>query len=290
MTNTVSHLCGFADTTNAGVPRGTTLYQVPGQVSAPTAATGSGWSWDAQNGLITVGAGGVVANVQCSCSVWFMGDGGTLVDSDISTGGDGSYPVELRHSSNVTIKNNNIHGPVQTPFPDYCDNGIRDMYADSENMTVENNNIWYCASPMNNIANGGLIEQNYMHDNGYGSSDDHTNGIQFEPGSGRLMTVRDNTIFNPLTQTDTIILSNDSSGAESNRLITHNLLGGGGYSFYGSGWDGAPVNDITFTSNHFSRIYYPNGGYWGPDVYWVPASGDSWSGNVWDDTGVSVSP
>ena len=285
MTNTVSHPCGFADTTNTGVPPGTTLYQVPGQVTGPTSATGSGWSWNAHDGYISVGAGGVVRNIRCSCGVWFMADGGTLEDSDVSVSGDSSYAVELRHANNVTIKNNNIHGPVQTPYPRYCDNGIRDIYADSENLTVENNNIWYCASPMNNIANGGLIEQNYMHDNGYGSSDDHTNGIQFEAGSGRLMTVRDNTIFNPLAQTDTIILSNDGGGVETNRLITHNLLGGGGYCFYGAGGPSLAARNIAFTNNSFSRTYYPTCGSFGPGVYWNPGSGDVWTGNVWDDTG-----
>jgi len=42
------------------------------------------------------------------------------------------------------------------------------------------------------------------------------------------------------------------------------------------------------TGNHFSRLYYAHSGYWGPAVY-MPSS-YTWSGNVWDDTGQSVSP
>ena len=160
MTNSISHLCGFADTTNTGVPAGATLYRVPQDITGPTAQTGYGWSYDPKYGRIIVGNNGLVTNVQVNGDVEFDdSSGGTVQDSDIETSGDSSYAVQLRHANNVTIKDNNIHGPVQTPYPDYCDSGIRDIYGDALNMTVENNNIWYCATPMNNIINGGLISR-----------------------------------------------------------------------------------------------------------------------------------
>ena len=288
MTNTVSHLCGFADTTNTGVPAGTTLYQVPGQISGPTPATGYGWSWSA--GEISVSAGGLVKNIQCSsCDVSLIGNGATLEDSDIQQAGSGNFPVQIRHASNITIEDNNIHGSAQGSSS-VCDNGIRDIYGDSENLVVEDNNIWYCGSGLNNIDNGGLIEQNYIHDLANPAGSYHVNGIQFEAGSGKLMTVRDNTILNPDGQTDAIILSNDGGGTESNRLIDHNLLAGGGYPFYGAGGPSLMASNITFTNNHFSRIIWPNSGQWGPDTYWNLGSGDVWTGNVWDDTGASLDP
>lgn len=290
MTNTVSHLCGFADTTNTGVPVGTKLYRVPQDIAGPNAQTGHGWSWNSQYGYIAVGAGGLLTNVEVKGTVSVQGDDAAVQDSDISVAGANSYAVELRHANNVTIRSNNLHGPVQTPYPDYCDNGIRDIYGDSENLTVKNNNIWYCASGLNNILNGGLIDQNYIHDNGHGSPDDHTNGIQFEAGSAELMTVRDNTIFNPLGQTDAIILSNDYGGVETNRVIDHNLIGGGGYCFYGAGGPSLMARHIVFTNNHFSRLYHSACGYWGPIANWNPRGGDVLHGNVWDETGSVVTP
>ena len=287
MTNTVSHLCGFADTTNTGVPAGTTLYQVPGQITAPTANTGSGWSWT--GGEIHVAAGGIVKNVQCSsCDVAFVGNGGTLEDSEIEIAGSSNFPVQIRHASNITIDDNNIHGAGQGSSQ-VCDNGIRDIYGDSENLTIENNNVWWCGSGLNNIVNGGLIQGNYIHDLANPAGSYHVNGMQFEPGSGKLMTVQDNTILNPDGQTDAIMLANDTSGDESNRVINHNLIAGGGYSFYGAGGSAENVDHVTFENNHFSRMYFSTGGYWGPDAYWSSANGDLWSGNVWDDTGASMS-
>jgi hypothetical protein len=287
MTNTVSHLCGFADTTNAGVPAGTTLYQVPGQITGPTANTGSGWTWT--GGEIQVAAGGIVKNVQCSsCDVAFVGNGGTLEDSEIEVAGSSNFPVQIRHASNITIDNNNIHGAGQGSSS-VCDNGIRDIYGDSENLTVENNNIWWCGSGLNNIDNGGLIQGNYIHDLANPAGSYHVNGMQFEPGSGKLMTIENNTILNPDDQTDAIMLANDTSGDESNRVINHNLIAGGGYSFYGAGGSAENVDHVTFENNHFSRMFFSTGGYWGPDAYWSSANGDVWSGNVWDDSGASMS-
>ena len=72
--------------------------------------------------------GGLVTNVEVKGTVSVQGDDAAVQDSDISVAGANSYAVELRHANNVTIRNNNLHGPVQTPYPDYCDNGIRDIY------------------------------------------------------------------------------------------------------------------------------------------------------------------
>jgi hypothetical protein len=293
LTNTVSHLCGFADTTNTGVPVGTPLVSVPSQCTGSSSCpqAGSGWTWNSQYGEIqTTADNAVIKNVIVSSgSVDLFNSGSTFEDSDVQTTGSGEWPVMIRHASNITIKDNNIHGSG-TAVGSACEDGIRDVYGDSQNLTAMNNNIWYCTSGMNNIVNGGLIEQNYIHDHGFAQSDSHLGGIEFEPGNGQLMTVRDNTIFNPKDQTTTLMLANDGGGTETNRLIDHNLIGGGGYCFYGSGVNPPQASNITFTNNHFSRLFFPNCGYWGPDADWKQGNGDLWSGNVWDDTGVSLGP
>ena len=235
MTNAVSHLCGFADTTNTGVPTGTSLVDVPGQITAPVAdgSTGQGWSWDPR-GWIVLNAGGVLTNVRVAGNVNVAGDSATVENSDITVSGANSFGVQLLNANSATVAHNTIHGSTAS-VGNACDNGVRDVYGDSENVTITNNNIYWCDSGLNNILHGGLVQQNYIHDLALVVSNGHANGMQFEPGSGELMTVKDNTIFNPISQTDDIILSNDGGGTETNRLIDHNLLAGGGYCFYGSG-------------------------------------------------------
>ena len=285
MTNTVSHLCGFADTTNTGVPSGTSLAPAS---SGPGAETGSGWAYS--DGMIhTIRNGAVVKNVTCACGVDVANNGVTVEGSDLKISGINSYPIELRHASNATIVDNNLHGSGVSD-PNGCDSGIRDIYGDSDNLTVRDNNVWYCADPMNIISNGGLIERNYFHDIGASTSDNHYQDIQLEPGNGRQLIIRDNTFFNHNRQTAAIILSNDVGGTETNRVIDHNLLAGGGYAFYAAGHSSSRSTNITFMNNSFSRLYYPNSGYYGPVANWTSGNGNVWSGNIWDNTGASVAP
>jgi hypothetical protein len=171
---------------------------------------------------------------------------------------------------------------------------VRDIYADSENITVENNNVWWCSDPMNNITLGGLIEQNYFHDIAFAdpASGNHLEDLQTEdPGSSTRLTIQDNTFFEQHTdETAAIILSTDNGGNENNRFINHNLLAGGGYTFYGGGGPSSASTNIIFTNNHISPIFVSTGGGYGPDTYWTSGGSDVWSGNVWDNTGATWSP
>jgi hypothetical protein len=297
MTNTVSHLCGFADTTNTGPPAGTRLYRVPQDITGATAQTGHDWTWNAsQNAIEPTADNALVTNVTCSnCYFYDHVSGATLQNSDIGTSTyDGLADVTLFHASNTTIAHSNIHG--MGPDTSSCPDGVRDIYGDSANLTFEYNNVWDCADPLNNILNGGLIKGNYAHDMSNvtscsGSACRHYEDIQMEDGGdGNTLTIQDNTFFNQQPQTATIILSNDNGGTENHRVIDHNLLAGGGYCFYGSGGPTAGATNITFTNNHFSRLFYSSCGSFGPDAYWKTGGGNVWSGNVWDDTGASVQP
>jgi hypothetical protein len=294
MTNTVSHLGGFADTTNTGRKSTTTLYRVPEDITVPRpdGTTGSGWVFEqiGPNGWIKFDtAGGTVKNVATSV-VQVTANNVTVEQCVISNGGENAYGVEIRHASNVIVQDNTIHGPVQFG-PERGDNGIRDIYGDSQNLTLRRNNIYWFSSGINNIWNGGLIEQNYIHDMGWDDTTgaDHTNGLQFAMGTGPQMIVRNNTILNDRNQTDAIMLSNDA-GAEDNRYIDHNLIGGGGYPFYGAGSLGSPATRITFINNRFSRIYYPTSGSIGYVANWNPHPSNVWNSNVWDEDNATVLP
>jgi hypothetical protein len=294
MTNTVSHLGGFADTTNTGRKATARLWLVPEEITAPRpdGSTGTGWHYE-QPGpwgwIVFDGAGSTLKNVQ-SAVVQVVAGGTTIEQCVFINGGQNAYGVEIRHASNVTIRDNTIHGSVHLG-PNRGDNGIRDIYGDSQNLTVQRNNIYWFSSGMNNFWNGGLIERNYIHDMGWDDTTgtDHTNGIQFAMGTGPQMILRHNTILNDRNQTDAIMLSNDA-GAEDNRYIDHNLIGGGGYPFYGAGSLGSPARRITFVNNRFTRIFYPNSGSIGYVANWNPDVTNLWAGNVWDEDNAVVSP
>ena len=120
----------------------------------------------------------------------------------------------------------------------------------------------------------GLIEDNYIHDLGY-KAGDHVNGFTCNGGSTQL-TIRHNTVFNQHSQTDAVSLFQDF-GPQSNRLITNNLLAGGGYTLYAGANPGkeSTATNIVVTNNRFSTKFYPRGGSYGP--YTAYASGQ---GNV----------
>jgi hypothetical protein len=108
----------------------------------------------------------------------------------------------------------------------------------------------------------------------------------YEGGGG--VTIDHNTLLTAFSQTAAVFLSSDFAPL-GNVYVTNNLLAGGGYALYGDATNiGSGIASETVTGNHFSRLYYSNCGYWGTDAYMPSAY--TWSGNVWDDTGVSVTP
>jgi hypothetical protein len=89
---------------------------------------------------------------------------------------------------------------------------------------------------------------------------------------------------NPCGQTSNILMSTNTDGI-SNVTIKDNLLAGGGYSLYCNA--GPDVANETVTGNRFSKRFYATGGYWGPTAHCEDA--DVFSGNVWDESGASLS-
>jgi hypothetical protein len=135
----------------------------------------------------------------------------------------------------------------------------------------------------------GLIQGNYIHDPGY-TAGDHTNGIVTNGGTAP-MTIKDNTVFNTLGQTDAISLDASAGGvAVANKTVQGNFLAGGGYSASaGDGPAGNPTSHIVITGNRIGQQYYPKGGQSGAGAYYDPAgTGNTWSGNIWDTTGQAV--
>ena len=131
-------------------------------------------------------------------------------------------------------------------------------------------------------ANGGVtIQDSWIHDL-YECGVCHNDGIQLTEGSGVL--IKHNTISNSHSQTSAILIKGDQ-GSISGVTVDGNLLAGGGYTVYALS-AAYPVTSISFVNNVFSTMFYPKSGYWGASDLNTPVT---WSGNVWQSTGLPLS-
>jgi Domain of unknown function (DUF4082) len=270
LTNCVSlpSRCGYPDATNTGVPAGTTLTRVP-----QDRTSGTGWTWDSR-GWISTTDNAIVENLIIDGHVETTGKNVTVRNNRILQTGE-DWAVALRTTVNATVTHNTI-GVTGAPRLMV---GVKDIYGDSTGTTVSYNDISNASTGIQMYA--GLVENNYIHDLGMNDGD-HINGFTSNLGTDPL-TIRNNTILNKFNQTDAISLFQDF-GVEGNRLITGNLVAGGGYTIYGGDGSFGKTFNIQITNNRFSRIYYPNGGSYGPLAHFDNQGADNlWSGNYWDE-------
>ena len=278
--------CGYPDAASTGVPAGITLRTVPSQVSR-----GPGWHFDPRGWVQVDGNGTVLTGLYIPWTVNVTASNVTIKDDKIShptqeiDGGKyDDIAVTLRHTSNVKIEHTDITG--LNPLEHRLASGIKDVYGDSTGLKILGNDLGNCSTSVQ--LESGLVADNYIHDTGF-IAGDHVNGITSNGGKPGLLTVQHNTILIDREQTDAVGLFEDF-GAQANRVISNNLLAGGGYSIYGGQKASGPVtHDIVIKNNRISRIFFPNGGFYGPVAYFNPkGSGNVWSGNFWDNTGVII--
>ena len=285
------HVCGYPDRTNTGVPAGVTPRRVPEEVSS-----GRGWHFGTGGSIEIDGDGTVLegfvsaatVSVQASnviirnCRLALRTTGQTAADHS-------SAGVLIRNGShNVTVQNCEIFG--SGGGADRLEVGVKAQEKVTGTRVIGNEIYHMCTGVQ---TDEGLIQDNYVHDFGFhdwGPPDgpDHLNGTTSNAYSGPL-TIKHNTIFNQFGQTDAISLFEDFS-PQYDRVITSNLVAGGGYTIYGgANAGGRPTSHIVITDNRFSRLYFPNSGGYGPVAAFDPRGrGNLWSGNVWDESGLPV--
>jgi hypothetical protein len=281
---TVPHACGFPDATSTGVPGGTALRSVPGEVSS-----GPGWHFDPEGGYVMVTAPDtVLSGLFIPCTLEIDASDVTVQDVQVVTGGN--FGISLRHTTGVTIKDSTISG--QNLTSGRVNSAIDDVYGDSTGIVIKNNDISRFRTGVQ--VSTGLIVGNYIHDPGF-IHGDHTNGI-YVAGTTEPLTIYGNTIFNNLGQTDDINLAASTSRRDvankdvankdvANKMVVDNLLAGGSYSIYGGGVRNDRTSNIVIKDNEFGRLYYREGGQYGPAAYFDPRqAGNVWSGNAWSGT------
>ena len=270
--------CQYPDATNTGVPGGATLKSVPSQLTS-----GSGWSYNAAGkNVVVTGKGAVLSGLYISGTLTIDASNVTVKDVHVAT--NAIFGVGLSHTTGVTIENSTISGLNATTGR--VDSAIDDVYGDSTGMVIKDNNIFDFRTAIH--ISTGLVEGNYIHDPGY-ISGDHTNGFYVNGGTEPL-TISGNTIFNSRSQTDAINLDAGSAGVPvANKTVENNFLAGGSYTIYGGDALGNPTSKIVIKGNRFGQLYYKTSGQFGPGAYFnTTATGNVWSGNIWDTTGAAV--
>ena len=190
--------CGYPDATNTGVPSGTTLKQVPSQVSS-----GPGWSYNAAGKNVTVTVKGtVLSGLYIPYNLVINASNVTVKNVQVVTGGN--FGISLTHTTGVTIENSTISGTNATSGR--VAYAIDDVYGDSTGMTIKANDVSAFRTGIQ--ISTGLVQGNYVHDPGFVAGD-HTNGFYVNGGTQSL-TITGNTIFDSLGQTDAINL--DAAG------------------------------------------------------------------------------
>jgi hypothetical protein len=275
---TVPHACGFPDATNTGVPAGTTLKSVPGQVSS-----GPGWHYNAAGGYVQVTVNGaVLSGLYIPGNLDIEASDVTVKDVRVVTGG--AFGISLRHTTGVTIENSTISG--QNLTAGRVNAAISDVYGDSTAMVIKDNNI--SAFRIGIQMWTGLVQGNYLHDPGY-IAGDHTDDIM-AVGSTEPMTIQDNTVFNNIGQCYSISLDASGPGqAVASKTVTGNFIAGGDYTIYAGAGHGDPTTAILIQDNRFGQQYSPKSGDFGPVADYDPAgTGNTWTGNIWDTTGTPI--
>jgi hypothetical protein len=268
------HLCGFPDETNAGVPAGTTLVAVPGEVT-----NGDGWEWDDRGFLRVTGAATTLNGLDVAGEIYIELPNVTVQSCRVTNTGESGMGISIRPGAHdVTIEDTTISG---------LDTGDGRLMAGIKawgqtGLVVQRVHVTRTATGVQ--FDNGTLEDSYIHEMGYRDGD-HVNGYTSNAYDGGV-TIRHNTIFNELEQTDAISLFQDF-GIQQDALVDGNLVAGGGYCMYGGG-DGSfgVSSNIRFTNNRVSRHLFPNGGFYGWMAHFeVDGAGNVLSGNVWDDTG-----
>ncbi|WP_162802950.1 right-handed parallel beta-helix repeat-containing protein [Ornithinimicrobium avium] len=272
----VPSTCGYPDATSTGVTDEDAL-----RVVGEDTSQGDGWELDPRGWVRVSTDGAVVEDLDVPYNLDITADHVTLRNVRVRVGGE-TFGISLRHTSDVTIEDVTITAPDQGAGRLMV--GVKDIYGDSTGTVVRRADISHVSTGVQ--LDAGLVEDSYIHDLGM-LGEDHVNGITSN-GGGEQLTIRHNTVLNEHPQTDAISLFQDF-GTQRNRLITDNLVAGGGYTLYAGAGALGPTEGIRVTDNRFSRLYFPASGRYGPLTAYEPGPGNVLSGNVWDDTGRSIS-
>jgi hypothetical protein len=261
--------CGYPSPNTTGVPVGTRLRPVSSINCTNTTVDAVSTS-----GPVTIGSGCTITNSRII---------GAVVVRDGVTG--------------VKLTNDEISGPYTgTPLSPTCtydpksgDGGATSAVTGegvASALTLDHDYLHCAAEPFNGngiVTNSYLIADECWGPCGNNKTTTHNEAIYIAGGGSGGTDIEHNTILNPWPQTAGIFGDDHSWGPIQNLTINDNLVAAGGDNgAITVGCKGDHNSNVNITNNRLSFIYdrsMPTGGY----------GGGSWSGNVRDDTGATVS-
>jgi len=251
--------CGFPDATNTGVPAGTVLRVV--------------------NGDMTFLAGGTYTNLDIRGCTRVGGSNVTIRRVKIRC--TGSLPIDIEDRPSITgvlLEDVEIDAAGQFNGRGIAGGGFTARRV-----------WWHGGSDCSHFNSNVVIEDSFCDIPRYtGTADPHLDG--FQSGGGAHVTLRHNTIRNANGQTSAIINGPNLQvlGAQTDVHIVDNLMSGGGYTVYCQAHPAPQPSTAEFRGNRISREFYPRGGYYGPmtDCAGIPGA----TTTIWDDTGLPIPP
>ncbi len=264
-------LPNYPDASCTGVPAGTTLTTVNGDVTINT--PGITYQNKLVNGQIIVNAANVtIRNVKV-----------VLPSGPNQTG-------VVSGSTGLLVEDTEIN----------CSMAGGHTAISSENYTALRVNAYGCDNTMwaeHNVT----IQDSYLHDNiCYNeATDPHTDGVQ-SPAGATNVTIIHNRIYGNYAMCDedgngtleqsfgnsAITTGRAREGGATNFLIQDNILAGGGYTVYCV--EGGSGNNFRIINNHFTNALVQSIGGYGP---WTECSDETQvSGNVYNEDGCFPNP
>ena len=244
---------GYPDSTNTGVPAGTTLTPVSGDLIITTA--GSTVTGKDVSGVIRIQAPGVT--VQNSKT------------AGIRIEGEANNPVNPR--ATIQYVEINCGGPGTK--------GIQATFGDNgNNFNAYHVNIHNCEDGLS-VENDFTITDSYIHDLAECGTC-HNDGMQIYGGS--RIIIQHNRVYG--TDTSAIQFCNNLTNCSpmADTLIQDNLLAGGGWTLY---CPKVATTNWRIIDNKFSTIFWPKVGFFGSNT---DCDGETASGNIIYETNAPV--
>ena len=289
--------CGYPDATNTGPAAGTTFTKVPSQLTS-----GPGWAWSAGLGGIRVtGTGAVVSGLEVTGQIIIDAPNVTVKNNIVNVCGDSSDPdvIAVRYlpsdpsyrGSNATISHNTLNGtPAGCSYR--ARSGVRDVYGEAPNVTVDGNNITGTGNGIT-VEYSGTIVNNWIHQLGHIAGDHHS-GISAHGGAAGLLWQHNSVLlfgqaFAGGGGVSGALTIYADFGHAQNVTAQDNLISGGSYVVYGGNSGDSystPSTNVKFISNRFvcgAWLYGPVA------AFNASSSGNAWTNNYCDQAKAAVS-
>ena len=248
-------VCGYPDAASTGIEKGVTLRR---------------------SGCVEVHHDGqVIENLTINgCTVDVSARNVTIRNVKIVIDAPETWAIVIRPGGSATVDHVDISGVDMANHS--VEYGV--LSFSTRRVTITNGNFYNCAD----CIQGEYITatDNYIHDVG-GPTDAHVDGIQCDGNAGCHLTALHNTV---VAAAIAIALYGDF-GTPVDSLISNNLVSGGSYTLY-AGTEKS--TNIRIINNRISRLIHPHGGLYGPLAYYFPNPGNTFIGNIWDETGTPV--